>query len=281
MMVPGLPAEGGEGGPDSIMKIEIIELSEGGCHFLLSDVDVAFANSIRRCMIADIPTLAITEVNIYENDSVLFDEQLALRLGMIPLTTDLKSYVLESECKCKGEGCPLCKVSLNLSVEAPKIVYSGDFITGDPEVHASYDNIPIVELMEGNKIVLEAVARLGRGRDHARWQSTAACGYKNMPKIVVNDTCDACGDCVEECPRNILEIISKKGLSVTDVKKCSMCHICEDVCSVGAISVDKEEDVFVFSFESTGAHPTESIPSLAAECLKEKAEQFKNILEAM
>jgi len=102
------------------MDVEIVDLSDNSCSFLLSGVDTTFANTIRRCMIAEVPTLSITEINIYENDSVLFDEQLALRLGLIPIVTDLKDYVLESECKCNGEGCTSCRVSLNLSVEGPK-----------------------------------------------------------------------------------------------------------------------------------------------------------------
>lgn len=142
------------------MDVDIIELSDRKIKFVLSGVSPAFANSLRRSMIAEVPSLAIDDVNIYENTSVLFDEMLALRLGLIPLKSDLELYVSRSECDCEG-GCPRCQVSIMLSVEGPKIVYSNELKSADPKVAPVDDNTPIIELKEGQKVVLEAVARLG------------------------------------------------------------------------------------------------------------------------
>src|SRR6056297_16810 len=111
------------------MEIDILELSDRSARFILSDVDAAFANGVRRAMLADVPTLAIDDVNIYNNTSVLYDEQLALRLGLIPLTTSLEDFVPQDKCACGGNGCPACTVSLTLSAEAGEeeqvIVHSG------------------------------------------------------------------------------------------------------------------------------------------------------------
>ncbi|NOQ47791.1 MAG: DNA-directed RNA polymerase subunit D, partial [Methanococcoides sp.] len=75
------------------MEIDILELSDRSAKFILSNTTAAFANGVRRAMLADVPTLAIDEVNLYNNTSVLYDEQLALRLGLIPLTTSLDDFV--------------------------------------------------------------------------------------------------------------------------------------------------------------------------------------------
>ena len=107
------------------MEVDILELSDRSAKFVLSRVSMAFANGIRRAMIADVPTLAIEYVNLYDNTSVLYDEQLALRLSLIPIVTDIETYVPQAECDvCGGEGCPACEVSLTLSAEGPGTVYS-------------------------------------------------------------------------------------------------------------------------------------------------------------
>jgi len=67
------------------LKFELIELQEDQIRFLLSGVSAAFANGIRRACMSEVPTLAIDEISLYDNTSVLFDEQISLRLGLIPL----------------------------------------------------------------------------------------------------------------------------------------------------------------------------------------------------
>ena len=84
------------------MEIDIIELSDRKARFVLSGVSTAFANAIRRSILSEVPVLAIDDVNIYDNTSVLFDEQLALRLGLIPLKADAKKYTFRELCKCEG-----------------------------------------------------------------------------------------------------------------------------------------------------------------------------------
>ena len=122
--------------------------------------------------------MAIDDVVILENSSVMFDELLAHRLGLIPLKTDLDRFNLPEDCDCKSTlGCPKCRVLLVLDVEANdkiKTVSSLDLVSEDPETKAISDSIPIVKLAPGQKVKLEAYARLGKGSDHAKWQATSA-----------------------------------------------------------------------------------------------------------
>jgi DNA-directed RNA polymerase subunit D len=259
------------------MDVEIIELSNRKAKFILNGVDPAIVNGLRRSMLADVPTMAIDHVKMYDNTSVLFDEQIALRMGLLPFTTDLDSYVLPEECDCKGEGCTKCQVSLSLSDEGPKTVYSGDISSADPMIMAADDKIPIVELKERQKLVLEAIAKLGTGRQHAKWQAGIACGYKNMPVITIMENCDSCGKCVNECPLELLTI-EDDVLKVTDPLKCSMCRLCMEICDIHAITVHDKDDSFIFSMESDGSFSARELVLLGADNIINKAKQLSEIL---
>ncbi len=271
------------------MDIKILKLEDYSAKFILSGVTPAYANALRRSMISEVPTLAIDEVNIFENTSVLFDEVLALRIGLIPLKSDLESYRYPNECECES-GCPQCQVSLTLSAEGPRIVYSGDLQSSDPKVIPSDTSIPIIELkgyplskdgtkLPPQKIVLEAIARLGQGKDHAKWQPAVACGYKNLPKIVISEKCDGCGACVKECPRKILKLNGK--LKVIEEAECSFCKLCEEACDVEALKVQEDKVSFVFSVESDGSLPVTELITRGAEILKQKSKELSEGLKAI
>ena len=141
---------------------------------LLKGIDRVYANALRRFAISEVPCMAIDEIVIHENSSVLYDEILAHRLGLIPLTTDLEGYILPQDCDCKTSlGCTKCRVLLVLDAVATdevKTIYSGDLVSEDTRVKPYVDNIPIIKLAPNQKIKLEAYAKLGKGRTHAKWQ---------------------------------------------------------------------------------------------------------------
>src|SRR5512137_2803837 len=251
---------------ESVMQIEFASLDDSLARFTLSGASPAFANAFRRAMIGEVPTLAIEDVRIYDNTSAFFDEMLAHRLELIPIKTDLSTYSTQENCTCGGTGCPGCTVMFTLSVEGPKTVLSSDLIPQDPKATPVYDNIPIVKLAKGQKLVVEARATLNTGRVHAKWQPTLVCGFKNHPVISISEACDACGMCVEECPRTILEVKGKK-VEVAEGKlpECSMCKLCERAClasGIGeepAITVSAEADRYIFVVESDGSLPVREI----------------------
>jgi DNA-directed RNA polymerase subunit D len=167
------------------MDVEIAERGGTEVKFILSGVKVRFANALRRTMIADVAKLAIDEVNILENTSLLYDEQLVLRLGLIPLRTKRHEFVPED------------RISLTLEAISPErdgytVVYSKELISSDPTVEPAYGNIPLVKLISSERevgglksvarqrIALEAFARLGCGREHAKWQAVTACSYQEL-----------------------------------------------------------------------------------------------------
>lgn len=156
------------------MNLKIIKIEDSKIRFNISGIDVSLANALRRIVISEIPTMAIEEITFYENSSILDDEILALRLGLIPLKTDLRTYNPVSECTCKGKGCAKCTAILTLDIKGPGTVYSKELKSTDSEIIPVYDNIPIVKLTEDQGIRLEAKARLGTGKEHMKWQAGLA-----------------------------------------------------------------------------------------------------------
>jgi DNA-directed RNA polymerase subunit D len=236
-------------------------------------------------MIGEVPTLAIEEVRIYDNTSAFFDEMLAHRLGLIPIKTDLSTYSTKEKCSCGGAGCPGCMVTFTLSVEGPKTVLSSDLIPQDPNATPVYDNIPIVKLTKGQKLVIEAHAILNTGREHAKWQPTLVCGFKNHPVISIGEACDACGLCVDECPRTILAVRGKK-VEVIEGKlaDCSMCKLCEQAClssGIGdepAIAISAEPDRYIFVVESDGSLPVKEIMEHALLYIRDQSHELERQL---
>ena len=154
-------------------EVEFIDRSDRKARFLVRGATPAFANGVRRAIIADVPTMSIDTVRMIENSSVMFDEQIALRLGLVPLTTP------EDEFR-EGES-----VTLALDVTGPDTAYSGDIVTSEPLVKPADENIPIIELKEGQRLELEAEAVMGRGKDHAKHQGGVAVGYRHLQRVEV------------------------------------------------------------------------------------------------
>ncbi len=224
--------------------------------------------------------MAIDDVIVVENSSVMSDEMLAHRLGLIPLTTDLDRYVLPKNCTCQSEfGCSKCRVVLTLDAEPEQsaiTVYSGDIRPEDPGVKPVRERIPLIKLVPGQRIRLEAYARLGQGKKHARWQPVSACSYKYLPDVKIRSRrCTLCGECVKMCPKKILSIDGKR-LVVDNLPDCTLCEDCVRACPLDppAIKIVPDKDSFIFQVESTGALPVDRLVTEAADLLAEKTRVF-------
>jgi DNA-directed RNA polymerase subunit D len=164
-------------------SINILERADEKIVIKFNNVPRQYVNAIRRISISEVPTLAIDDVVILENSSVMHDEAIAHRLGLIPLLTNLDRFVMPHECDCKSTlGCSKCRVLLVLDSEAnekTKVVMSGELVSEDELIKPVSKDIPIITLAPGQKLKFEAYARLGIGRDHAKWQPTSAAIVKD------------------------------------------------------------------------------------------------------
>ena len=268
-----------------MVEIEILEKTDGYMRFIVKGVNVPLVNALRRIMLTEVPAMAIDELVILENSSMLNDEILAHRMGLIPLKTDLDSYNLPEECGCKSEfGCNLCRLTLTLEAEATEktiTVYSRDLKSENPDVTPVSEKIPIVKLALEQKIKLEAYARLGKGKDHAKWQPVSMCTYKYLPQVKIDlERCNACAECVKLCPERVL-VDMEEGIKTQNVIECTLCMDCVDACPQNppAVEISWDKEAFVFEIESTGALPAERIVLEALKILDKKIKDLSNQLK--
>jgi len=264
------------------MDIQILEKNDASTRLLIQGVDVPFANALRRIMLSEVPSMAVDDVVIIENSSVLHDEILAHRIGLIPLKTDLKSYSLPENCQCKSEfGCNLCRVTLTLEAEvneSTRNVYSGEMSSDNPDIKPVSDRIVIAKLAPNQKIKLEAYARLGKGKKHAKWQPVSTCAYKFVPQVKTNQRrCDGCEKCVETCAKKILVKMDKR-IETRNIYDCTLCQDCMDACPQDpkAIEVTWDKTAFIFNIESNGGLTPEQILLEALNIFDKKSEDFYN-----
>ena len=270
------------------MDIKLVEEKDNFLRFLLTGTHHSYANALRRAMMAEVPTMAIEDVIILENTSVLYDEVIAHRLGLIPLKTDLDAYVLPEECDCKSElGCSKCRASFTLEAEAkdePLMVYSSD-LKSESDVTPVSGNIPIVKLGPTQKLRLEVYARLGRGIEHAKWQPVSACAYKYLPKVTLNsENLANPEEVIRICPTDVYSSDTENKIKVRDEVACTLCMDCvEKAVPVDSkkafpVKVEGDETSFIFYVESTGALPTKRIVTEATKVLDRKASGLDEII---
>jgi DNA-directed RNA polymerase subunit D len=268
------------------VKIEVLEKNDINLRIAVRDADVPLMNALRRIALAEVTCMAIEEVVMIENSSILQDEIIAHRLGLTPLKTDLDAYSTPEECECKSEfGCPSCRVTLTLDAEAKdgtRTVYSGEIVSENPEIVPVSDKIPIVKLAKNQKLKLEAYARLGRGKTHAKWQPVSMCAYKYYPKITTpTEKCKDCSKCADICPKKVLAIKDEK-VDVRDLLSCNLCLDCVDACpkKPSPLEVEWEKNAFVMSIESTGALPPERVLKEATKLLGKQLNEFEEQIKA-
>lgn len=195
-------------------KLKIDKEKDGIIEFTLSNSSAAFANALRRSMMLNVPVLAITEVDFFENTSSIFDEYVAHRLGMVPLKTPAKELKLPEEC---DEGkCGNCSVTYALEANGPATVYTRDLKPANEKAAPVFDNIPIVKLDEGQRIKLEAHATLGTGGKHARWQASLASYKASRDGSEFTFTLESYGNLApKEILNRALEIIASRAKEIS------------------------------------------------------------------
>ncbi|MCI4335871.1 MAG: DNA-directed RNA polymerase subunit D, partial [Thermoplasmata archaeon] len=191
------------------MDVAIVELKPKSLKLELGGTTASQVNAIRRTLLADVPKLAIEDVEFhlgpirdeasgkdYDSSTSMFDEAVALRLGLLPIPTDLGQFRKKSECTCGGAGCPHCQVMFSIDRKGPCTVYARDITPlGDASLAILEPEVPIVRLGARQALLAYATATVGTAREHAKWQVAHAVGVSPRPhiKIAKKSGCtDAC-----------------------------------------------------------------------------------------
>jgi len=145
------------------MPVTIGELRPRATALEIEGATASQVNAVRRTLLSDLPKLAIEDVEFhlgpirdeasgkdYDSSTSMFDEGVALRLGLLPIPTDLGQFRRKAECDCKGAGCPHCQVMYSIDRKGPCTVYARDVVPlGDSTLAILEPDVPIVRLAHG------------------------------------------------------------------------------------------------------------------------------------
>jgi DNA-directed RNA polymerase subunit D len=242
------------------MEIKTLNESLERIDVHVKDTSLAFLNALRRILVAESPCFAVSEVVFYENTSPMYNEWIANRVGLIPLTYD---SALSDE----------TQAMLSVEKEGPGTLTSGDMTSQEDRVKPMNGEFPIVKLGEGQRMRFEAIATKGRARQHARWQCCLA-SYSAWPDFKVGKECKECGECAKACPRGIIS----EDIKLVSPEKCDLCRACEEACEKSALKVKGSRDELHFFVESFNNIPAREHLENALNILSSKAEALEKEL---
>jgi DNA-directed RNA polymerase subunit D len=214
-----------------------------------AEIDESLANSVRRYL-NQIQVIAIDEIEISKNDSPLYDETIAHRIGLIPLKMD---KLMDAKTVIK----------LKLIAKKEGMVYSGE-LTG--KIKVVHDQIPITSLKKGQELEIIATAKVGKGSKHSKF-SPGLMFYKNVVDIQIDKNCPQ--EVINICPQKILKTENGK-IIVEDNYKCDMCEACVELCKKqgkDSIKLIPTKELTI-TLESFGQLTIEEIFKKSIEALK-------------
>ncbi|KAI7838406.1 hypothetical protein COHA_007810 [Chlorella ohadii] len=290
--------------------INITRYEGDDMEFEMKGVSCAVANSLRRIMISETPTMAIEHVFIVNNTSVIQDEVLSHRLGLIPLKVDPRLFQYKAKEDTPSEQ---NTIVLKLKVECRRLpsgalendkVYSSAlqwlpegsempdetscrFASSQaalvPEgVRPVHDDILIAKLRPGQAIELECQCIKGVGDEHAKWSPVATTWYRLMPEVVLLQ--QPRGKVAEELAEQLPGLLHLSGsgdkatVVVGDVRKHD--KLLEKVRRLSGeeryapyIQLRKIKHHFIFTIESTGAWRPHELFNYAVQMMVSKCDK--------
>jgi DNA-directed RNA polymerase subunit D len=301
------------------MKAQIVDGWPKGnrIKILITDTDAAQANAIRRTILADVPKMAISKVRFelgqtqdqkgeyFESVNALPDEVIAHRLAMIPIPTYLDEFVFpEDDPANEGLpedqwGSPASQIIYHCSIrgtssenkEETKTVRAGDLnVLGETklQISESHQDIPLTILLHGQYLEFYAYATLGRGRDHAKWAPASAISFYQREIAVLNnkkkskilfdlDLGVSQADFGKDGRIEDIDMVEKMRKAMAQVSQGTG----RDADFDNAISMEKVDGEFVFSFDTDGSLSPEAVFNQACDVLSSRFVLLNEELDAV
>ncbi|XP_022936430.1 DNA-directed RNA polymerases I and III subunit RPAC1 [Cucurbita moschata] len=249
-------------------KIEVIDLKEDDMEFDMIGIDPSLANAFRRILIAEVPTMAIEKVLVANNTSIVQDEVLAHRLGLIPIRVDPRLFEYSDKDTPNEKNTIVFRLHVRCERGKPRLTATSKALTWlpngsefplvsdksvsntKPKTYTSFscsqDTLPefannpigpkdgdiiLARLSSGQEIELEAHAVKGMGKTHAKWSPVATAWYRMLPEVVLLE--DIEDELAEElknkCPVNVFDIEDiANGKKRATVARPRACTLCRE-----------------------------------------------------
>jgi len=293
------------------LKIVVNRLEDDFMEFDMIGCDPAIANALRRILIAEIPTVAIEHVYVLNNTSIIQDEVLAHRLGLLPLRFDpalleFKTveeaaseknclvFKLDVACKRSGDQVSNARVTsgqlqwLPAGSEIPdetgtRFAAGQAHLAGDAAPRMVHDDVLVAKLRPGQCVVLEAHCAKGTGKEHAKWSPVATAWYRMQPEVRLLQDASSIDDAVaKELLAAAPGLFTRDASGVLSVAPAREHEgVLEKLRSMldrpeiaEAVQLRKRKDHFIFTIESTGVLPPEALLEQAIDILHDKAQRL-------
>lgn len=277
--------------------------------FDLSGVSATIANTLRRLLISEVPTMAIDTVYIMENDSVIQDEILSHRLGLVPILADARrfafsmlpeegshtepppetdaalqahlksmdtssSILMQLAVTCERDG-----ASKPITVHSSSITYAGPDVEPELRPRVVHDKIVLARLNPGQSIVAALVCRKGVGKVHAKWSPVGTAAYRLLPEPVLRRPIvgEAAEALRKKCPMGVFDIEEGAAI-VARPRECSLCRECIRDGGAEEVELRRVKTHFLFKVESVGQMPPQVLVREALRLVRERAERYLAML---
>ncbi|KDQ16574.1 hypothetical protein BOTBODRAFT_186569 [Botryobasidium botryosum FD-172 SS1] len=292
------------------LVVRVQRLSDASIEFDLVGVDASIANALRRILIAEIPTIAIDPVFVWQNTSVVHDEVFAHRLGLVPLAInphrlhykgddaalDSNTVVFKLHVRCernfkaaKGETDPE-KLYFNSNIYSRDLVWSPqgsqEKTLGSPPKPAN-PNILLAKLRPGQEVEIEMHAVKGISSLHAKWSPVATASYRLLPHIIIREPipsehAEKFKNCFAPGVIEIREEGGEKKVEVVNPRKETMSReVLRHDEFEGKVELTRIRDFFMFKIESTGCYPPADLFSESISVMREKIGVMKAEVEKL
>lgn len=275
-------------------SLDVIHLDDEKVEFVMKGICIPIANALRRILIAEVPTVAIHDVTIYQNTGVVHDENLCSRLGLVPIDCDPDLFQYkEVEAEFSQENNIQFKLHKTCQQgQDPVKVYSGDLVwTPEDDRQAArmvnrpprpvVDDLLLAILAPGQELELTCRCEKGIGKEHTKWSPVCTAYYRLVLNIEL--TQPICGEDAERlrdaCPKGVIDLVpgkkGKKRAVVADATKFNVHRqVLEPFADLG-VKCSTSSDHFFFSIESTGSIPAPALFDLALVKLRQKCTDAK------
>uniref|UniRef100_A0A8C5C713 DNA-directed RNA polymerases I and III subunit RPAC1 n=1 Tax=Gadus morhua TaxID=8049 RepID=A0A8C5C713_GADMO len=293
-------------------RIDIVDMDENTMEFDMVGIDASIANAFRRILLAEVPTMAVEKVFIYNNTSIVQDEILAHRLGLVPIKADPRLFEYRNEGEDDEEGSEIDTIKLQLKVKCSRnpratkdsadprelylnhMVYSKDMkwvpignqadVFADINIGPVHGDILLAQLRPGQELDIVMHCVKGIGQDHAKFSPVATASYRLLPEISLLETVE--GEKAERLrgcfSRGVMELEDRDGRKFAKVVNSRL-----DTCSrevlrhedlKNLVKLARVRDHFIFTVESSGVLPPDVLVTEAIKVLMTKCSRFLNEL---